>query len=167
MTHADPEAPRVATIHDVTKKTGRVLPSPSSIFHMYASVDTLWVAQTLPHCTLVKRGKVSSNSLTHEATQFGDSICPICVSTFHMLVYSEPTDADLNRHRRGLPPWSSEFMIQTTLNLPVLYSPLSRKYPTRSPIMPTWIIILLNHIGPPSLEKGPITSGFRSLVFYR
>jgi hypothetical protein len=72
----------VATIHDVTKKSGRVLPQPSAIFHEYASADTPWVAHTLSHCTPVKRGKVSSNSSTHEATQFGDSICPVCVSTF-------------------------------------------------------------------------------------
>jgi hypothetical protein len=34
--------------------------------------------------------------LTHEATQFGDSICPVCVSTFEMLIHSDPTDAGLN-----------------------------------------------------------------------
>jgi hypothetical protein len=61
-------APRVATIHDVTKKAGQVLPHHSAIFHPYASADTPWVAQTLSHYTSVKQGKVSSNSLTHEAT---------------------------------------------------------------------------------------------------
>jgi hypothetical protein len=72
-----------------------------------------------------------------------------------MLVHSDPTDMGLNRHRRGLPPWCSEFTIQTTLNLPIQYSPLSPNCPARSPIMPTRIIILLNHIGVPSLQKGP------------
>jgi hypothetical protein len=76
------KAPRVVTIHNVTKKPDRVLPHPSAIFHVYASADTPWVAQTLSHYTSVKRGKVSSNSSTYEATQFWDSICPICVSTF-------------------------------------------------------------------------------------
>jgi hypothetical protein len=104
-------APRVAIVHDVIKKSGRVLPHPSVIFHAYASVDTPWVARTLSHCTPVKRGKVSSNFSTHEATQFGDFICPVCVSTFQMLVHSDPTDAGLNRHWWGLPPWSSEFTI--------------------------------------------------------
>jgi hypothetical protein len=113
----------VATIHDVTKKLGRVLPRPSVVFHSYASMDTLWVAQTLSHCTPVKLGKLSSNSLTHETTQFGDSICLVCVSTFQMLVHSDPTDTGLNRHRRGPPPWSSEFTIQTTLSLPIEYFP--------------------------------------------
>jgi hypothetical protein len=154
-------------IHDVTKKQGWILPCPSAIFHAYALVNTPWVARTLSHCTPVKQGKVSSNSSTHKATQFEDSICPIYVNTFQMLVHSDPTDADLNRYRRGLPPWRTEFMIQTTLNLPIQYSPLSPNYPTRTPIMSTRIIIMLNHIGPPSLEKGPIVSGFQPLVFYR
>jgi hypothetical protein len=136
-THVGPGAPRVATIHDVTKKPGQVLPRLSAIFHAYASVDTLWVAQILSHCTPMKRGKVSSNSSTHEATQFGDSICPIGVTIFQMLVHSEPTDLSLNRHRQGLPPWSCEFTIQTTLHLPIQYSPFSPNCPTRSPIMLT------------------------------
>jgi hypothetical protein len=85
MTHAGPEAPPLATIHDVTQERGRVLPCPSAVFHVYASVDALWVARTLSYSTPVKRGKVSSNSSTHEATQFGDSICPVCASKFQML----------------------------------------------------------------------------------
>jgi hypothetical protein len=72
-------APRVATVHDAIKESGRVQPRPSAIFYAYASADTLLVAQTLFYCTAVKRGKVSSKSSTHEATQFGDSICLICV----------------------------------------------------------------------------------------
>jgi hypothetical protein len=63
-------APRVATVHDAVKELDRVLPHPSAIFHAYASTDTPWVARTLFHCTPRKRGKVSSNSMTHEATQF-------------------------------------------------------------------------------------------------
>jgi hypothetical protein len=78
-------APRLATIHDMTRKPDWVLPHPSAIFHAYASVDTPWVAQTLSHYTSVKWGKVSSNSSTHEGTQFGDSICPVSVSTFKCL----------------------------------------------------------------------------------
>jgi hypothetical protein len=60
----------VATVHDVIRESDRVLPHPSAIFHAYASVDTSWVAQTLSHCTPVKQGKVSSNSVTYEATKF-------------------------------------------------------------------------------------------------
>jgi hypothetical protein len=52
---------------------------------MYASADTPWVGRALSHYTSMKQGKISSNSSTHEATQFGDSICPVCVSTFKCL----------------------------------------------------------------------------------
>jgi hypothetical protein len=79
------EVTRVATVHIAVKESGRVLPHPSVIFHTYASMDTLWVARRLSHCTPVKQGKVSSNPLTHEATKFGDFICPVCVSTFKCL----------------------------------------------------------------------------------
>jgi hypothetical protein len=90
-------APRVATIHDVTKKPGWVLPRPSAVFHAYASADIPWVAQTLSRFTSVKWGKVSSNSLKHEATQFGDSICPVCVSTFKCLfIQIQPIRALIN-----------------------------------------------------------------------
>jgi hypothetical protein len=134
----------VAIIHDTINKSGRVLPRPSAIFHAYASADTPWVARTLFHYTPVKLGKVSSNSSTHDATQFGNSICLICVGTFQMLVHLYQTDVGRNRHRRGLPPWSSEFMIHITLNLPIQYSIF--------PILPRPVsnyanhsIILLNH----------------------
>jgi hypothetical protein len=63
-------APWVATFHDVIKESGWVLPHPSDVFHVYALADTPWVARTLSCCTPMKRGKVSSNSVTHEATEF-------------------------------------------------------------------------------------------------
>jgi hypothetical protein len=102
-------APRVATIHDVTKETIRAQLTLVHIFHVHASADTPWVAHALSHCTPVRYGRIASISVTHDATQFRDSICPICISTFQMLVHSDPTDASLNRHRRGLPPRSSKY----------------------------------------------------------
>jgi hypothetical protein len=88
------EATRVATVQDAVKESGRVLPCPSVVFHAYASADTPWVARTLSHCTPMKQGKISSNLSTHEATKFGDSICPICVSTFKCLfIEAQPTCA--------------------------------------------------------------------------
>jgi hypothetical protein len=88
------EATRVATVQDAVKESGRVLPHPSVVFHAYASADTPWVARTLSHCTPVKRGKISSNPSTHEATKFEDSICPVCVSTFKCLfIRAQPTCA--------------------------------------------------------------------------
>jgi hypothetical protein len=93
-------APRVAIVHDVIKESGWVLPCPNAIFHAYASADTPWVARTLSHCTPVKQGKVSSNSLTHEATQIGDSICPVCISTFKCLfIRTQPMRALIDTGR--------------------------------------------------------------------
>jgi hypothetical protein len=60
----------MVTVHDTVKKSGRVLPHPSVVFHTYAPTDTPWVTRTLSYCTPMKRGKVSSNSATHEATKF-------------------------------------------------------------------------------------------------
>jgi hypothetical protein len=102
----------VATVHDVVKESSRVLPRPSVIFHTYALANTPWVAQTLSHCTLVKRGKLSSNSSTHEATKFGDSICPVCVSTFmRLFIQTQPTwaliDTDGDYHL-GAPNFRSD-----------------------------------------------------------
>jgi hypothetical protein len=74
----------VATVHDAVKETIR--------------------AHALSHYTPVRYDKIASISAAHDATQFEDSICPICVNTFQMLVHSDPTDAGLKRHRRGLPP---------------------------------------------------------------
>jgi hypothetical protein len=88
-------APRVATIHDLTLV---------HVFHAYASMDTPWVAHALSHFTPLRYGRIASVSAAHDTTQFGDSICPVCVSIFQMLVQQGPTDAGLNRHRRGLPP---------------------------------------------------------------
>jgi hypothetical protein len=129
-------APRLATIHDVTKKPDWVLPHPSAVFRTYVSVDTPWVARTLSHYTSMKRGKVSSNSSTHKATQFGDSICLVCVSTFKcLLIRTQPTQAltDIGRgHHLRAPNIRSDH----SPSLPIQYSPFSPNCPARSPIMP-------------------------------
>jgi hypothetical protein len=52
-----------------------------------------------------------------------------------MLVHQGLTDVGLNWHRRGLPPWSSEYQIRSLILLPVQYSPFSPNCPARSPIM--------------------------------
>jgi hypothetical protein len=99
----------VGTIHDVTEETIRAHLTLVHVFHPYASADTLWVAHALSHCTPVMYGMIGSVSVAHDATQFGDSICLICIRTFQMLVPSDPIDVGLNRHRRGPPPWSFKF----------------------------------------------------------
>jgi hypothetical protein len=89
-------APRVATVHDAVKKMIRVHLTLVHIFHAYSSVDTSWLAHALSHYTPVRYGRIASVSAAHDDTQFRDSICPVCVSTFQMLVQQGSTDAGLN-----------------------------------------------------------------------
>jgi hypothetical protein len=155
-------APWVATVHDAVKETIKAHLTLVHVFHTYASVDTQCVAHALSHYKHVRYGRIASISATHDATQFGDSICPVCISTFQMLVQQGSTDVGLNRHRRGLPPWSSEYQIRPLPFLPIQYSPFSLNCPTHSPIMPT----IRGHRTSIN-RKGPIASGFQPLVFYR
>jgi hypothetical protein len=78
-------APQVATVHDAVKEMIRAHLTLVHIFHAYASVDTLWVAHALSGCTPVRYGGIASVSATHDATQFGHFICPMCISTFKFL----------------------------------------------------------------------------------
>jgi hypothetical protein len=94
----------VAIVHDAVKEMIRAQLTLVHVFRAYASADTPWVAHELSHYTPVRYGRIASISVAHNATQFGDCICPICVSTFQMLVQQGSTDAGLIRHRRGLPP---------------------------------------------------------------
>jgi hypothetical protein len=72
----------VATIHDEVKETIMAHLTLMHVFHAYASADTPWVAHALSYFTSVRYGRIASVSAAHNATQFGDSICPVCVSTF-------------------------------------------------------------------------------------
>jgi hypothetical protein len=84
----------VTTIHDKVKETIRAHHTLVHVFHAYASVDTLWVAHALSHYTSVRYGRIASVSAIHDTTQFGGSICPICVSTFKCLfIWTKPTRA--------------------------------------------------------------------------
>jgi hypothetical protein len=136
------------------------------VFHAYASADTSWVAHALSHYTPVRYGRIASVSVAHDATQFGDSICPVYVNIFQMLVHSDPTDAGLNRLRRGPPPWSSEYQIRQPPSFPssILHFPLMAP-PGLQLCQP------FDHLAKPhrtSIDrKGPIVSEFQPLVFYR
>jgi hypothetical protein len=67
------------------------------VFHVYALADTPWVAHALSHFTSVRYGRIAFISVAHDATQFGDSICPVCVSTFKCLfIQTQPTWALTN-----------------------------------------------------------------------
>jgi hypothetical protein len=94
----------VATLHDDVKETIRAHLTLVHVFHAYASMDTPWVAHALSHYTSVRYGRTASVSAAHDATQFGDSICPVCINIVQMLINQGSTDAGLNRHRQGLPP---------------------------------------------------------------
>jgi hypothetical protein len=84
--------PRVATIHDEVKETIRAHLTLVHIFHVYASADTPWVAHALSHYIFVRYGRIVSVSAAHDATQFGDSRCLVCVSTFKCLfIRTQPT----------------------------------------------------------------------------
>jgi hypothetical protein len=126
----------VATVHNAVEESGRVLPHPSVIFHAYASTDTPWVVRTLSHCTPMKQGKVSSNPSAHEATKFGNSICPVCVSTFKCLfIRAQPTWVLTNTsgdYHLG----ASNFRSDHSSSFPSSILPLSPNCPARAPIMP-------------------------------
>jgi hypothetical protein len=77
--------PWVATIHDEVNETIRAHLTLVHIFHAYVSMDTPWMAHALSHFTSVRYGRIASVSVAHNATQFGDFICPVCVSTFKCL----------------------------------------------------------------------------------
>jgi hypothetical protein len=126
----------VAIIHEEVKEMIRAYLTLVHVFHAYALADTPWVAHALSHFTPVRYGRIASISAAHDATQFGDSICPVCISTFQMLVQQALTDAGLNRHRRGLPPWSSEYHIRPLPFLRIQYSPFSPNCPARSHFKP-------------------------------
>jgi hypothetical protein len=135
--HTQARRAQVAIVHDTVKERIRAHLTLVHVFHTYASVDTSWVAFALSHYTPVRYGRIASVSVAHDATQFGDSICPICFSTYQMLVHSDPRDTGLTQHRWELPPWSSEFQIRPLPFLPIQYSLFCPNCPTRSPIMPT------------------------------
>jgi hypothetical protein len=99
---------RVATIHDEVKETIRTHLTLVHVFHAYALVDTPWVAHALSHFTSIRYGNSFCLSDTWRYLVWGFHISRM-QQYIQVLVHSDPTDVDLNRHRRGLPPWSSEY----------------------------------------------------------
>jgi hypothetical protein len=60
----------VVTVHNTVKETIRAHLTLVHILHVYASVDTPWVAHALSPCSPVRYGRIGSISATHGATQF-------------------------------------------------------------------------------------------------
>jgi hypothetical protein len=135
-------------------------------FHAYPSADTPWVAQALSHYTSVSYGRIASVSTAQDITRFGDSKCPVCISTFKSLfIHSQPTQAliDIGRgyHHGALNIRSDH---SPSFSSSILHFPL---------IAPPGLQLCqsFDHLAKPhrtSIDrKGPITSGFQPLVFYR
>jgi hypothetical protein len=159
-------APRVATIHDVTKKSGRVLPRPSVVFHAYASADIPWVARTLSHYTSVKWGKVSFNSWRVKLFSLGIPYAPYTPVHFKCsFIRTQPTwvlnDTDGGYHL-GAPNFRSYH--SPSFPSSILYFPLIAP-PSLQLCQP------FDHLAKPhrtSIDRnGYITSGFQPLIFYR
>jgi hypothetical protein len=72
----------VATVHNVVKKMIRAHLTVVHVFHTYGSAGTPWLAHTLSHDTPVRYDIIAFISAAHDATQFVDYICLVCVSTF-------------------------------------------------------------------------------------
>jgi hypothetical protein len=84
----------VATIHNEINEIMRAHLTLVHVFHAYASTDTPWVAHALSHYTFVRYGMISSISAAHNATQFRDTLCLVCASTFKCLfIRIQPTRA--------------------------------------------------------------------------
>jgi hypothetical protein len=111
--------PRVATVHNAVKETIMAHLTLVHIFHTYASTATPWVTHALSHFTPVRYGRIASVSAAHEATQFaGRHKIPYApVHNSNLLIRARRSV--LNRHRRGLPPWSSEFQMRPLILLPI------------------------------------------------
>jgi hypothetical protein len=104
--------------------------------------------------------------VTHEATKFEDSICPVYVSTFKCLfIQTQPTwaltDTDGGYHLRALnfrSDHSSSFP-SSILPFPLIAPPSLQ------------LCQYLDHLAKPHKtcidRKGPIMSGFQPLDFYR
>jgi hypothetical protein len=136
------------------------------VFHAYASVDTPCVAHALSYFTSVRYGRIASVSAAHDTIQFGDSICPVCISTFKCLfIRTQPMQA----------------LIDTGggyhLEAPNIRSNHSPSFPSSICHFP--LIALpglqlcqsIDHLAEPHRtsigRKGPTVSGFEPLVFYR
>jgi hypothetical protein len=155
----------VATIHDEVKETIKAHLTLVHVFHSYASADTPWVAHALYHFTFIRYGRIASVSAAHDATQFGDSICPICINTFKCLfIRTQPT--------RALIDTSGGYHLEA----PNIRSDHSPSFPSSilhfSLIAPPSLLLCqsIDHLAKPhrtSIDrKDPTTSGFQPFVFY-
>jgi hypothetical protein len=120
---------------------------------------------TIPF-TSVRYGRIASVSVAHDATQFGDSICLICVSTFKCLFIWTQLIRALYDSGGGYHLGVLNIRSDHSPSFPssILYFPL---------IAPPGLQLCqsFDHLAKPhrtSIDRmGPIASGFQPLVFYR
>jgi hypothetical protein len=140
--------------------------SPSAIFHVYASMDTPWVARTLSHCTPVKRGKVSSTSSTHDVLSLGIPYVPYVSVYFKCLFIQTQPTWGLTDTGRGYHLEAPNFRSD---NSPFFPSSILH-FPLIDPSGPQ-LCQPFNHLAKPHRtsidKKGPIVSKFQPLIFYR
>jgi hypothetical protein len=102
-----------------------------------------------------------SNSETHEATKFGDSICPICISIFKcVFIRIQPTRALTNigeGYHLGAPNFRS--FLSSIISFPLIVPSSLQLY--------QYLDNLAKSHRTSMDWKGPIVSGFHPLDFYR
>jgi hypothetical protein len=156
----------VARIHNVAKETIRADLTQVRIFHAYASADKPWVAHALSHCTPVMYGRIASISVAHDSTQFGDSICPVCVSTFNCLFTLTQLMRALTDTGQGYHFGALNFRSDHSPSFPSSILPFPLIAPPGLQLCQPF-----DHLAKPhrtSIDrKGPIVTGFQPLVFYR
>jgi hypothetical protein len=120
----------------------------------------------LSHFTSIRYGRITSVSAPHDATQFGYSICPVCISTFKcLLIRTQLTQALIdtgggylleapNIRSDHSPSFPSSILHFSLIALPGLH--LCQPFDHLAKLHRTSID-----------RKGPITSGFQPLIFYR
>jgi hypothetical protein len=156
----------VATVHDAVKETNRAHLTRVHIFHAYASADTLWVAHALSHYIPVRYFRIASVLAAHDVLSLGIPYVPYASIHFKYLFNrAQPMRALIDTgggYHLGAPNIRSDH--SSSFPSSVLHLPL---------IAPPGLQLCqpFNHLAKPhrtSIDrKGPITSGFQPLIFYR
>jgi hypothetical protein len=159
------EATWVATVHDAIKESGRVLPCPSAIFHAYASVDTPWVANTIPYNNHEEVG--------YRPTQWHLKLLSLwdpiksCMCRYTTQTCSSgPDDWSLTDTGGGYRLEAPNFRSDHSSSFPPSILALPLIAPSNLQLCQPF-----NHLAKPhrtSIDrKGPIASRFQPLLFYR
>jgi hypothetical protein len=153
------QAPRVVTFHDDYQRVGTgsyLALAPSSMRYLDGHP---WVARTLSHYISMKWGNISSNLVTVEATKFaGPHKSRMCQYIINLVPRGQTIGPQLTQ----VGATTSELRIwhQTTLNLPIQYSPQPPSWPHPVTHRTTNPIANINHIEPPSWEGGLSRAAF-------